>query len=243
MNRNQLLVSLALSLAALAQVQAKPAPPNIILIMADDLGYGRLGSYGQKQIRTPNLDRLAAEGTRFTQFYAGHCVCAPSRCVLMTGYHTGHCSTRINGGGASLLYEDVTLAEILKSAGYATGCFGKCGLGDHGTAGTPNLQGFDEFFGYLYQVHAHFYYPSFLWRNNARQDLEANWGQKRAQYSHDLIVNGALNFIQRHRRELFFLYIPFTIPHFELLVPEDSMEEYRGRFPETWAYKGDHYAT
>ena len=134
MNRNRLLAGLAVLFAAFGQAQAKPSPPNIVLIVADDLGYGQLGSYGQKQIRTPHLDRLAAEGTRFTQFYAGHCVCAPSRCVLMTGYHTGHCSTRVNGGGAPLLDSDITLAEVLKGAGYATGCFGKWGLGDHGTA-------------------------------------------------------------------------------------------------------------
>ena len=113
MNRNRLLAGLAVLFAAFGQAQAKPSPPNIVLIVADDLGYGQLGSYGQKQIRTPHLDRLAAEGTRFTQFYAGHCVCAPSRCVLMTGYHTGHCSTRVNGGGAPLLDSDITLAEVL----------------------------------------------------------------------------------------------------------------------------------
>jgi arylsulfatase A-like enzyme len=243
MNRNRLLAGLAVLFAAFGQAQAKPSPPNIVLIVADDLGYGQLGSYGQKQIRTPHLDRLAAEGTRFTQFYAGHCVCAPSRCVLMTGYHTGHCSTRVNGGGAPLLDSDITLAEVLKGAGYATGCFGKWGLGDHGTAGVPNRQGFDEFFGYLHQVHAHFYYPSFLWRNDRRQELKANWGQKSEQYSHDLIADGALDFIRRHRSERFFLYVPFTIPHFELLAPEDSMKEYRGQFPEPRAYKGDHYAS
>ena len=243
MNRNRLLAGLAVLFAAFGQAQAKPSPPNIVLIVADDLGYGQLGSYGQKHIRTPHLDRLATEGTRFTQFYAGHCVCAPSRCVLMTGYHTGHCSTRVNGGGAPLLDSDVTLAEVLKGAGYATGCFGKWGLGDHGTAGVPNRQGFDEFFGYLHQVHAHFYYPSFLWKNDRRQELKANWGQQRKQYSHDLIADRALDFIRRHRDERFFLYVPFTIPHFELLTPEDSMKEYRGQFPEPWAYKGDHYAS
>ena len=232
MNRNRLLATLAILFATLGQAQAKPPPPNIVLIVADDLGYGQLGSYGQKHIRTPHLDRLATEGTRFTQFYAGHCVCAPSRCVLMTGYHTGHCSTRVNGGGAPLLDSDVTLAEVLKGAGYATGCFGKWGLGDHGTAGVPNRQGFDEFFGYLHQVHAHFYYPSFLWKNDRRQELKANWGQQRKQYSHDLIADRALDFIRRHRDERFFLYVPFTIPHFELLTPEDSMKEYRGQFPE-----------
>ena len=125
--------------------------PNIVFIMADDLGYGHLGCYGQQKIRTPHLDRMAAEGTRFTQVYAGHCVCAPSRSVPMTGNHTGHGSVRINGGGSPLVPEDVTVAEILKQAGYATGIFGKWELGDTGTDGVPNEQGFDEY-GYVHQV-------------------------------------------------------------------------------------------
>jgi arylsulfatase A-like enzyme len=219
--------------------------PNIVFIMADDLGYGHLGSYGQTKIRTPHLDRMAAEGTRFTQCYAGHCVCAPSRSVLMTGRHSGHTSVRINGGGAPLLPEDVTVAEVLKEAGYATGIFGKWGLGDHGTEGVPYQQGFDEFYGYLHQVHAHFFYPWFLWRNDQRHVLSENVGEKEEQYSHDLIADEALGFVRRHKEGPFFLYVPFTIPHFELLVPEDSLQEYEGKFPEPTPYLDSrrHYAS
>jgi arylsulfatase A-like enzyme len=212
--------------------------------MADDLGYGHLGCYGQTKIRTPHLDRMASEGTMFTQVYAGHCVCAPSRSVLMTGKHTGHTSVRANGGGSALLEEDVTVAEVLKEAGYATGIFGKWGLGDHGTTGVPYRQGFDEFYGYLHQVHAHFFYPWFLWRNDQRDVLAENNDTERLQYSHDLIADEALGFIRRHRDEPFFLYVPFTIPHFELLVPDDSLEEYKGKFPEPIPYvdRRQHYA-
>ncbi|MEA3226245.1 MAG: arylsulfatase [Planctomycetota bacterium] len=218
--------------------------PNIIFIMADDLGYGHLGCYGQTKIRTPHLNRMAAEGTKFTQVYAGHCVCAPSRSVLMTGKHTGHTSVRANSGGLSLLPEDITVAEVLKKAGYATGIFGKWGLGDHGTTGVPYKQGFDEFYGYLHQVHAHFFYPWFLWRNDQRHVLAENNDKERKQYSHDLIVDESLDFIRRHRENPFFLYVPFTIPHFELLVPADSLEEYKGEFSEPIPYVDSrrHYA-
>ena len=224
--------------------RASSGKPNIIFIMVDDLGYGHLGCYGQEKIRTPNLDRMAAEGTKFTQVYAGHCVCAPSRSVLMTGKHTGHTSVRGNGGGSALLPEDTTVAEVLKKAGYATGIFGKWGLGDHGTTGVPYKQGFDEFYGYLHQVHAHFFYPWFLWRNDRRHVLAENNDKERKQYSHDLIAEQALDFIRRKRANPFFLYVPFTIPHFELLVPDDSFEEYKGKFPEPTPYVSSqrHYA-
>ena len=228
-------------LAALAAIAPSEASgpdrrPNIIFIMADDLGYGHLGCYGQTKIRTPHLDRMAAEGTRFTECYAGHCVCAPSRSVLMTGRHSGHTSVRVNGGGAPLLPQDVTVAEVLRDAGYATGIFGKWGLGDHDTTGVPYKQGFDEFYGYLHQVHAHFYYPWFLWRNDQRHVLSENVGERRGQYSHDLIAEEALGYLRRHKEGPFFLYVPLTIPHFELLVPDDSLAEYRGKFPEPWPY-------
>ncbi len=224
--------------------RASSGKPNIIFIMVDDLGYGHLGCYGQEKIRTPHLDRMAVEGTKFTQVYAGHCVCAPSRSVLMTGKHTGHTSVRGNGGGSALLPEDITVAEVLKKAGYATGIFGKWGLGDHGTTGVPYKQGFDEFYGYLHQVHAHFFYPWFLWRNDRRHVLAENNDKERKEYSHDLIAEQALDFIRRKRAEPFFLYVPFTIPHFELLVPDDSFEEYKGKFPEPIPYVSSqrHYA-
>jgi arylsulfatase A-like enzyme len=222
---------------------AVPARPNIVFIMADDLGYGHLGSYGQSLIRTPNLDRLADEGLRFTQFYAGSTVCAPSRSVLMTGRHTGRTSVRGNTGGIPLLPEDVTLAEVLREAGYATGIFGKWGLGDSGTAGVPYEQGFDEFVGYLHQVHAHFYYPAFLWENNRRLELPGNEGDARVTYSHDVVTQRALQFVREHRDGPFFLYLAYTTPHTELLVPEESLREYAGEFPEPTPYPGDgHYA-
>ena len=242
-----ILAAALLLLSACTSRPSEPAPapgrPNIVFIMADDLGYGHLGSYGQTRIQTPRLDRMAEEGTRFTQFYSGHNVCAPSRSVLMTGYHTGHTSVRINGGGSSLLPEDVTVGEVLKQAGYATGVFGKWGLGDAGTEGVPTKQGFDQFYGYFHQVHAHFYYPAFLWRNEEKHVLLENHGGAHEKYSHDLIVEESLKFIREHRDRPFFLYLPWTIPHFELLVPEDSRQQYEGKFPEPYPYVADHYAS
>jgi arylsulfatase A-like enzyme len=191
--------------------------PNILFILADDLGYGDVGCYGQKQIRTPNLDRLAAQGIRFTQCYAGSTVCAPSRCALMTGRHTGHCTIRGNAL-IPLQTEDVTVAEVLKAAGYSTALIGKWGLGEPGTSGIPNRKGFDYFFGYLNQVHAHNYYPDYLWRNQEKVPLEGNVvkdgvASRRAQYSHDLFTREALSFLQRHQDKPFFLYLAYTIPH------------------------------
>ncbi|HEX8138053.1 MAG TPA: arylsulfatase [Pyrinomonadaceae bacterium] len=185
--------------------------PNIILILADDLGYGDLGSYGQKFFRTPNLDRMAREGLRFTQFYAGSPVCAPSRATLMTGLHQGHATVRgnmdVRGERVALRPEDVTVAEVLKSAGYRTGVIGKWGLGEPGTSGIPNRQGFDYWFGYLNQNLAHNYYPDYLWRNQERVDLP------RGTYSHDLFTQEALDFIRRERAGPFFLYLAYTLPH------------------------------
>jgi arylsulfatase A-like enzyme len=240
--------ALALSLLAAcgsADVAGGPPPrrPNIVYILADDLGYAHLGCYGQEKIRTPALDRLASEGVRFTQFYAGNPVCAPSRSCLMTGTHSGHTSVRINPGGTPLLDRDVTIGEVLKTAGYATGLFGKWGLGDAGTDGVPWKQGFDEFFGYLHQVHCHFYYPHFLWKNDQKFPLAENEGEKRVRYSHDEIVREALDFVRRRKDRPFFLYLAPTLVHTELLVPEDSLSEYRGKFPEEKPYVGTHYAS
>jgi arylsulfatase A len=207
-------------------------PPNIVLIVADDLGYGDLGCYGQQRIRTPSIDRLAAEGLRFTDAYAGCTVCAPSRSVLMTGYHMGHTSVRGNTGGQSLADSDITLPMLLRRAGYATGGYGKWGLGDRGTPGAPPKKGFDEFFGYLHQVHAHNYYPKLLVHNEDLYPLKGNDSGKHGTYSHDVISEKALAFIERNARQPFFCYVPSTIPHWELLVPEDSFAEYRGKFPE-----------
>jgi len=197
--------------------------PNIIYILADDLGYGDLGCYGQQRIATPNIDLMAAEGMRFTQHYAGSTVCAPSRCVLMTGLHTGHCRVRGNER-VPLEAEDVTVAEMLRGAGYATGLVGKWGLGEPRTTGIPNLQGFDYFFGYLNQQAAHNYYPQYLWENRwrlefpnevvyAREGQPGGVSTNKQVYSHDLFVDKALSFIQTRRQQPFFLYLALTIPH------------------------------
>ena len=196
--------------------------PNLIFILADDLGYGDLGCFGQKKIKTPNLDGMAKKGMKLTQFYAGSTVCAPSRCVLMTGLHTGHAYIRGNGRH-NLRPSDFTVAELFKKEGYKTGCFGKWGLGNEGTDGIPTKQGFDSFYGYLHQGHAHNYYPTFLIKNESRIKLRnipeqesktgAGWASVRRDYSHDLITENALHWIDMNHNEQFFLYLPFTIPH------------------------------
>ncbi|MBC9868752.1 MAG: sulfatase-like hydrolase/transferase, partial [Opitutae bacterium] len=210
-----------------------PTKPNIILIVADDLGYGDLGCFGGDMILTPNIDRLAEQGTRFTQFYAGSPVCAPSRCVLMTGLHTGHARIRGNGpqvGGEleqfgegsmrlSLIGDEPTVASVLKDAGYATGAAGKWGIGEPTSEGTPTHMGFDEWLGYLNQNHASYYYTDFLWRNRERMAIPENRNGKRQVYSNDLMRDFALEFIQKNSEGLFFLYLPFTIPHALMEVP------------------------
>ncbi|MDT5271489.1 MAG: hypothetical protein QOH49_3675 [Acidobacteriota bacterium] len=192
------------------RIQARPSP-NIIFIVADDLGRGDLGAYGQRFIRTPNLDRMARDGMRFTDAYAASPVCAPSRASFMTGLHQGHARIRgnmnRNNERVSLKPEDVTVAEVLKGAGYSTGIVGKWGLGEPGTTGVPGLQGFDYFFGYLNQNHAHDYYPEYLWRNDERVTLT------KGTYSHDLFSQEALDFIRRERGSPFFLYLAYTLPH------------------------------
>ncbi len=207
-------------------------PPNIILILADDLGYTDMGCYGGKRCRTPNLDRIAAEGTRFTQVYAGSPVCAPSRCCLMNGFHTGHARVRGNfirqaDGKADRLPlradpEDITVARVLKDAGYATGIVGKWGLAEPATDGTPNKKGFDYWFGYLNQRRAHNYYPEYLWRNEERIAFPQNKGDKRGVYSHDLVTGEMLEFVRRRRGEPFFLYVATTMPHGRLEPPTDD---------------------
>ncbi|MEX0772587.1 MAG: arylsulfatase [Balneolales bacterium] len=205
-------------------------PPNIIFIMADDLGYGDLGSYGQDVIKTPRLDQMAKEGLRFTQFYAGHTVCAPTRSALMTGQHTGKTRVRGNrsatGERVSLEPQDTTVAEVLQQAGYITGIIGKWGLGEPETSGVPNKKGFDYFWGFLNQARAHTYYPEWLWLNTERVRLEGNEDGKREQYSHDLDTKEAMNFIRKNAEEQFFLYLPYQIPHAELLVPKNALEDY-----------------
>lgn len=213
--------------------EASVPMPNIIFILADDLGYGDLGCYGQQRIRTPALDRMAAEGLRFTNHYAGSTVCAPSRCTLMTGLHTGHCRIRGNAR-VPLEPEDLTVAEVLKDAGYATGLIGKWGLGEEGSTGMPTRKGFDYFFGYLNQRHAHNYYPTFLIRNEERIPLDnvmekpsqGGWGaaKKQVTYSHDLVTEEALDFVKRNKDNPFFLYLAFTIPHANNEAGKKGME-------------------
>jgi arylsulfatase A-like enzyme len=222
------IIGLIVAISYAAVVPTAQRPPNIIFILADDLGYGDLGSYGQKKLQTPHLDRLAAEGMRFSQFYAGSAVCAPSRSVLMTGLHTGHTPIRGNKGvkpmgQKPLPAETLTVAGLLKKAGYATGLVGKWGLGGPGSTGIPKEQGFDYFYGYLCQRHAHNYYPEFLFRNEERVPLKNRVAQprpdgagvaiERAQYSHDLLIQQALAFVERHKERPFFLYLALTIPH------------------------------
>jgi arylsulfatase A-like enzyme len=222
-----------------------PTKPNIIFIMADDLGYGDLGCYGQQRIQTPNIDRLAAEGMKFTEYYAGSTVCAPSRCVLMTGLHTGHAFIRGNSK-MSLRVGDVTVAEVLKQAGYATGMFGKWGLGQEKTGGIPIVQGFDEFYGFLDQHHAHNYFPSFLIRGRNREKLsnvvsgEGEYGQgvatERNEYAPDLIWAAAMQFLDRSRNVPFFMYLAVTLPHANNEAGEAGMEilDYGQYAKEDW---------
>ena len=185
--------------------------PNIILVVADDLGRGDLGAYGQRFIRTPNLDRMAREGLRFTDAYAPSPVCAPSRASFMTGLHQGHARIRgnmnRNNERVPLRDGDVTVAEVLKGAGYRTGLVGKWGLGEPGTTGVPGRQGFEYFYGYLNQNHAHDYYPEYLWQNEERVTLG------RRSYSHDLFTREALAFVRREDERPFFLYLAYTLPH------------------------------
>lgn len=240
------------SLSAVGAAEAARANPNIILIMADDLGYRELGSYGQKLIKTPYLDQLAKNGMRFTRGYAGNAVCAPSRCVLLTGRHPGHAWVRNNGevkpeGQRPIPASEVTIAEVLGKHGYACGAFGKWGLGFPGSEGDPVFQGFDRFFGYNCQRHAHSYYPSYLWSNRKRVQLNnspavgghddfvadadrsdpRSYDQFKGQdYAPDRINEQALKFIRANKDRPFFLYYPTVIPHVALHVPDEELQPY-----------------
>jgi len=211
-------VCVALAFAVMPAFGQPPEKkPNIIVILADDLGYGDLGCYGQEQIKTPRIDRMAREGMRFTAAYAGSTVCAPSRCSLMTGKHQGHAHVRGNRR-VPLPAEEVTVAEFFKESGYTTGLVGKWGLGEPDTTGIPNRQGFDSFYGYLNQGRAHNYYPEYLWRNQEKAMLDNVVDQpqvatKRVDYSHDLFTEEAVKFIREQQGNPFFLYLAYTIPH------------------------------
>jgi len=215
-----------------------PSRPNIIYILADDLGYGDLSMHGQQKFTTPNIDQLAKEGMLFTRHYAGSTVCAPSRSSLMTGLHTGHTPIRGNlgvkpEGQTPLPGGFVTIAEVLKDQGYVTGAFGKWGLGYPGSEGDPLNQGFDTFFGYICQSLAHRYYPEYLWHDSVKYFLEGNDLTHTVTYAPDVIHQKVLAFVEDNSRHPFFLYYPLILPHAELLVPEDSIFlKYLGQYPE-----------
>ena len=241
-------------------------PPNIVFILADDLGYGEVGCFGQEKIKTPHIDALAKEGVRLTEHYSGSPVCASSRCVLLTGLHTGHAEIRNNRevggwgpdepeGQLPLSANTNTIGSSLQKNGYATGAFGKWGLGGPESVGHPNKQGFDTFYGYLCQRVAHNYYPTHLWNNETKEMLEGNesWFAAHEKldvepetyerfaaktYAPDLILEEAVDFIDAHAKEPFFLYFASTIPHLALQIPDDELDVY----PESWdtePYLGD----
>lgn len=213
-----------------AQHSTKARQPNIIFLLADDLGYGDLGCYGQQKIETPHIDQLASQGTRFTQFYSGSTVCAPARSSFMTGQHTGHTPIRGNKtlkpeGQVPLPDSVTTIAMLLKSGGYTTAAFGKWSLGFITTSGAPQKKGFDEFYGYNCQTLAHNYYTDHLWYNHQRIDLPGNLKYDSV-YSADLIHQQAMQFLKRKHMAPFFLYLPYTLPHGDVIVPHDSVYNY-----------------
>lgn len=217
--------------------------PNIIYILADDLGYGDLSCYGQQKFKTPNIDKLAARGMLFTQHYSGATVCAPSRSALMTGMHTGHTPIRGNKeikpeGQHPLPDAYVTIPELLKAQGYKTGAFGKWGLGFPGSVGEPLKQGFDTFYGYNCQRLAHHYYPRYLWRNNEVDSLKENVGQAKGVYAPNLIHKEAKSFIKENKDNPFFMFYAAVAPHAELIAPEPYMQKFRGKYEPEKNYEG-----
>ena len=231
------------SVVGSAQVSKTIGPPNIIYILADDLGYGDLSVYGQKKFQTPNIDKLAAHGMLFTQHYSGSTVCAPSRSALMTGMHTGHTVVRGNygikpEGQFPIPDSTLTIAEVLKKAGYSTGAFGKWGLGYPGSEGDPNNQGFDTFYGYNCQTIGHNYYPYHLWSNQDSIVLPQNSGTKKGIYAPSLIHEKTLQFIEENKDRPFFAYVPSIIPHAELVAPEEVLNRFRGKYLPEKVYKG-----
>lgn len=231
------LITTTLSLVALTSLNAQQKP-NVVFILADDLGYGDLSCYGQEKFLTPNIDNLALNGTRFTRSYSGTTVSAPSRASLLTGLHTGHTPIRGNKemqpeGQFPLPDSTFTIFHLFKNAGYVTGVFGKWGLGQPGSSGDPNNQGVDEFFGFNCQMLAHNYYPSHLWHNQTKVEFPDNENGQFGTYSQGLIQEKTLEFIEKQKDNPFFLYVPMVLPHAELVVPEDSIIQYfRGKFPE-----------
>jgi len=253
----------ALSCAALpaAAGQIQEAP-NIIFIMADDLGYRELGCYGQKKILTPNIDKMAAEGQKWTQFYSGSAVCAPARCTLLTGMHGGHAYVRDNkpvfskkeikldgfppihvyGGQAPMPGNAIKFVKALKAKGYVTGCFGKWGLGAPGSPSDPLNAGFDRFYGYNCQRHAHNLYPEYLVDDDKNQPLKGNLNGKKTEYAPQLIADQLIKFLDRHGKEKFFIYYPTVLPHLPLRAPKKYLDMYKGKWQDppakTKAYEG-----
>jgi arylsulfatase A-like enzyme len=218
-----LLSTIVLSALSTAGDLGAAERPNIVYIVADELGYYELSCMGHSHLQTPRIDRLAGEGLRFTQCLAGSSLCAPTRCTLMTGKHSGHTSVRTNGGGTPLRAEEDTIASVLKRAGYATGGFGKWGCGGRGSTGVPERHGFDLFVGYYDQVHAHSYYPAYLVRNSQELPLAGNRGGRSGQtYSHYVIMDEARRFIRENKDRPFFCYLPITPPHGMFDIPESD---------------------
>ncbi|MHC4702709.1 MAG: sulfatase-like hydrolase/transferase, partial [Planctomycetota bacterium] len=256
MNRRDFLKASGVAAATLAVRAAASAgeasnrKPNIIFIMADDLGYRELGCYGQKKIKTPNVDKMAAEGMRFTDYYTGSAVCAPARCNLMTGMHGGHAYVRNNSevggwetfkGQLPLPAETVTIAEVLKKQGYATGAFGKWGLGGVGSTGDPLDQGFDRFFGYNCQRHAHNLFPNFLVSDKGEVTLDGNTrGLTGETYGPQAIADECLKFIRENKDRPFFVYYPTVLPHLALQAPQEDIDRYKGKWPDP-PYEGKSY--
>ena len=221
-------------------------PPNVIFILADDLGYGDLSCYGQKHFSTPHIDALAARGLKFTQGYSGSTVCAPSRCCLMTGLHGGHAVIRGNGevkpeGQTPMPADTKTVAHLLRSAGYRTGVFGKWGLGGPETVSEPLKMGFDRFYGYNCQRQAHNYYPGHLWDDNTKVMLPENDNDQRGQYAPKLIHAEALKFIRADRDQPFFCYYAAIQPHADMVAPEEYMKRHRGKYGKETPYKAEYY--
>jgi arylsulfatase A-like enzyme len=222
-------------------IEEKPKP-NIIFILVDDLGYGDLGFLGQQYIETPAIDRLAANGMFFTNFYSGATVCAPSRSAFMTGLHTGHTpirgNTEVQPEGQRPMPDSVmTVSKLMQKAGYVTGAFGKWGLGFPGSEGDPVNQGFDQFFGYNCQRYAHRYYPDYLWDNFQKVDLPGNDWTTRGDFAPDVIQERTLEFIEKNQDKPFFLFMPIVMPHAELAAPDDEiLAKYKTKFPNETAY-------
>jgi arylsulfatase A-like enzyme len=236
----KLLILMSLGLVCAVSAAKKP---NVIYILADDLGYGDLSCYGQSHFQTPNIDALAKKGMKFTQHYSGSTVCAPSRCALLTGKHIGHAVVRGNSefmpeGQQPMPADTVTMAHMFQKAGYTTGLFGKWGLGAPGSVSEPLKMGFDRFYGYNCQRQAHHYYPYFLWNDGRREMLWGNFGMETEDYAPDLIQEKTLEFIEANKDEPFFIYYALVQPHAEMFAPEEKMEKYRGKFLPESSYEG-----